>query len=90
MRRTIETRSVTINITRTEVTTEQTEYGERKSARSIPDGTATGTVAMTIDIDAMFRMLGARALANRNGKARLASGAIEFVVDRKSVKRAKP
>lgn len=62
--------------------TETTEHEHGKSYRSVPDGSVSAIVHLRIDVDALIRKLGAKALRSKGGKAREAGGLIEAVVSK--------
>lgn len=59
----------------------RTEHpGGAVSLRPQPDGTKAATVELWIDLASLTLDLGARALRNKSGKAKLSGGDIEAVV----------
>lgn len=69
---------ITINVSRTEI--DETKNAEgivtAWTRRSIPDGTLTGDIAMSIDVDRLLKWLGSKALKSRKLKSTALSGAI--------------
>lgn len=53
----------------------------------VPNGELTGTVELTIDLEAIFEQLGEKALRNKGGKATAQSGMIVARVRRETIRR---
>lgn len=78
---------ITIDVHRTE--TIKHDNGSQ-SWRSVPDGTKSAIVDLWIDAESLLLDLAARALRNKSGRAHLAGGDIEAIVNGGTVERVKP
>lgn len=86
----IAVRFVTEQLTRMEHTEEPTQYGMRRTSKQVPNGTIAGTVEVRVDVEALVRYLGGKALRSKRGVSRGMSGMIEARTVKGTLKRTKP
>lgn len=84
--------TLTVQLYRREETRTPSPYGGENISinHRVPNGTLTGNVFLSIDIDDILRHLGEKALRSKSGRSRAMSGAVEVTVDKKSLKRTAP
>ena len=80
-KQTVRTASLTIPRYRTERTETPSPYGGVNVTfnHRVPNGTRQGTIELRIDVDALFLMLGQKALKSKGKRARGLAGCVEAV-----------
>lgn len=82
---------MTVAVTRDVIEHEKTAHGPLIPYwRSVPDGTITGELIVTVDVDGIVATLGARALRNKSQRASGVNGLVTVTVDKKTLVRVRP